>query len=228
VNLAVALDADPLENVLVQPRDRIIVHRSIRRVDPPSVYAEGEVVNPGRYPLAADMRVEDLLRAAGGPKRSADLKDADLTRYHAASGATPSGEYKSVDLTRVSQDPSRNFPLKDGDVLSVPQLPGWNDLGAAVSLKGEVRNPGVYGIRPGEHLSSVLKRAGGLLPTAYPQGIVFMRGSVRELQEKSRQDLIQRLEQESPMVRRAVTTTGTEEAALQQEAIQQRERALEA
>ena len=41
VNLAAALDADPLENVLVQPRDRIIVHRSLYRVDPPSVYIRG-------------------------------------------------------------------------------------------------------------------------------------------------------------------------------------------
>jgi len=228
VNLAAALDDDPLENILVQPRDRIVVHRSLLRVDPPSVYVEGEVVNPGQYPLAADMRLEDLLRAAGGPKRSADLKGADLTRYHSASGATPTGEHKSVDLTALSHDSSRNFSLHDGDVLSVPQLPGWNDLGATVTLKGEVRNPGVYGIRPGERLSSVFRRAGGLLPTAYPQGVVFTRNSVRELQEKSRQDLIQRLEQETPTVRTAVTASGTEEAALQAEATQQRERALEA
>jgi polysaccharide export outer membrane protein len=228
VNLAGALDGDPLENVLVQPRDRIIVHRSLYRVDPPTVYVQGEVVNPGRYPLVADMHIGDLLRAAGGTKRSADLKDADLTRYHAASGTAPSGEHARVDLSAVFHDASRNLPLKDGDVLSVPQLPGWNDQGAIVSVKGEVRNPGVYGIRPGEHLSSVLRRAGGLLPTAYPQGIIFTRRSVRELQEKSRQELIQRLEQETPVVRTSVTTTGTEEAALQMEAMQQRERALEA
>ncbi len=228
VNLAAALDADPLENVLVQPRDRIVVHRSLYREDPPSVYAEGEVVNPGRYPLGANMHIGDLLRAAGGPKRSADLKQAELTRYQAASGAAPAGEHESMDLAAIFHDPSRNLPLKDGDVLSVPQLPGWTDLGSAVSVKGEVRNPGVYGIRPGEHLSSVLKRAGGLLLTAYPQGIILTRVSVRELQEKSRQELIQRLEQETPVVKTAVTTTGTEEAALQQEAMQQRERALEA
>jgi protein involved in polysaccharide export with SLBB domain len=228
VNLAAALDADPLENVLVQPRDRVIVHRSLYRVDPPTVYVEGEVVNPGRYPLAANMHIGDLLRAAGGPKRSADLKDADLTRYQPASGAAPSGEHESVDLTAIFRDARCNLPLKDGDVLSVPQLPGWNDLGASVSVKGEVRNPGVYGIRPGDHLSSVLKRAGGLLPTAYPQGIIFTRSSVRELQEKSRQELIQRLEQETPVVKTSLTTSGTEEAALRQEAMQQRERALDA
>jgi protein involved in polysaccharide export with SLBB domain len=228
VNLAAALDADPLENVLVQPRDRIIVHRSLYRVDPPSVYIRGEVANPGRYPLAGNMQVEDLLSAAGGAKRSADLKNCDLTRYHGVSGAAPAGEQERVDLTAISPGAERDIPLKDGDVLSVPQLPGWSDLGSTVSIKGEVRNPGVYGIRPGEPLSSVLKRAGGLLPTAYPQGVIFTRISVRELQEKSRQDLIQSLEQESPLVKASVTTSGTEEAALQAQAMQQRERALDA
>ncbi len=228
VSLAAALDADPLENILLQPRDRIIVHRSLYRVDPASVFIEGEVVNPGRYPLAQNMLVADLLRAAGGPRRSADLKNADLTRYYAESGAPPRGERTSVDLTAVPHEASRNIPLKDGDVLSVPQLPGWNDLGAAVSVKGEVRNPGVYGIRPGERLSSVLKRAGGLLPTAYPQGFTFTRLSVRELQEKSRQDLIQRIEQEGSLVKTSLTTSGSDEALLQHEAMQQRERVLEA
>src|SRR5208283_2753221 len=91
-----------------------------------------------------------------------------------------------------------------------------------------VRNPGVYGIRPGERLSSVLKRAGGLLPTAYPMGAIFTRTSVRELQEKSRQELIQRIEQEGATVKTSLTTTGSEQAQLLQEAAQQQERALEA
>jgi polysaccharide biosynthesis/export protein len=229
VNLTAALAADPLENILLQPRDRIIVHRSMYRVDPPSVYIKGEVANPGRYPLAAGMLIADLLNAAGGQKRGADLKQADLTRYHAVSGATPAAEHQSVDLSAVlTDDPSRNIPLRDGDVLSVPQLPGWNDLGAAVSVRGEVKNPGVYGIRPGERLSSVLKRAGGLLPTAYAPGAIFIRGAVRDLQEKSRQELIQRIEQEGALVKTTLTTTGTEQALLQQEAVQQRQRVLEA
>jgi polysaccharide export outer membrane protein len=228
VNLAAALDADPLENVIVQPRDRIIVHRSLYRVDPPSVYIQGEVANPGRYPLAENMRVADLLGAAGGPRRSADLTKGDLTRYYPVGSAKSGGEHRSVDLTAASHDASRNFPLKDGDVLSVPELPGWKDLGAAVTVGGEIRNPGSYGIRPGERLSSVLKRAGGLLPTAYPQGAIFMRISVRELQEKSRQELIQHIEQEGAMVKTSLTTTGSEQAQLAQEAAQQQARALEA
>jgi polysaccharide export outer membrane protein len=228
VNLAAVLDADPLENVIVQPRDRIIVHRSLYRVDPPSVYIRGEVANPGRYPLAENMQVGDLLRAAGGPKRSADLQQGDLTRYSTSNGSVAGSEHHRIDLATLSNDPSPSLTLKDGDVLSVPELPGWKDLGASVTVKGEVRNPGSYGIRPGDRLSSVLKRAGGLLPSAYPQGAIFIRISVRELQEKSRQDLIQRMQEEGATVKTSLTTSGSEQAQLAQEAAAQRERVLEA
>ncbi len=228
VNLADALNADPMDNVLVQPRDRILVHSSPYRLDPPSAYIRGEVANPGRYPLGDDMRVADLLSAAGGPKRSADLADGDLTRYYPLTGAPPGGEHQRVDLLALSSNPNSNFRLKDGDVLTVPQLPGWKDLGASITLRGEFKNPGVYGIRPGEHLSSVIKRAGGLLSTAYPQGAIFTRRSVRELQEKSRDDLIQRTEQEGTTIKTSLQTTGSEQAQLAQEAAQQQQRVLEA
>src|SRR5260370_24458498 len=99
-------------------------------------------------------------------------------------------------------------------------------MGASVTIAGEIAKPGVYGIRPGERLSSLLKRAGGFLPTAYPRAAVFERAEVRELQQKSRQELIQRLEQESTVVKTSASTTGTEEASLQQAAIQQRQRVL--
>src|SRR5437588_12672323 len=66
-----------------------------------------------------------------------------------------------------------------------------------------------------------------MLPTAYPHAAVFERNDVRELQQKSREELIQRLEQQSTVVKTAATTTGTEEAALQQAAMQQRQRMLE-
>jgi protein involved in polysaccharide export with SLBB domain len=83
-------------------------------------------------------------------------------------------------------------------------------------------------MQPGERLSSLLKRAGGLLPTAYPQAAVFERVEVRKMQEQSRQELIQRLEQESVTVKTTVTASGSDEAALQQAAVQQRQRILDA
>ena len=231
INLRDALTGDPLNNVLVQPRDRILIHRQPEQVSPASVYVRGDVARPGRYPLAANMRVSDLVRSAGGLLRSANPDSGDLTHYAIAnsSGERVQAGHQDLSLAAaLAGSEDQNLPLHDGDVLTVPQQAGWNDIGAVVTLRGEVRKPGVYGIRQGERLSSLLKRAGGLLPTAYPRAAVFERNEVRELQQKSRQEMIQRLEQESTVVKTGASTSGTEEAALQQAAIQQRQRVLDA
>ena len=230
ISLREALAGDPLNNILVEPRDRILVHRQPERVNPSNVYVRGEVGRPGRYPLASGMRVSDLVRSAGGVLRSANPASADLVHYQMSDGASPqpSGE-QSVNLaSALHGEAGADVFLNDGDVLTVPQQAHWKDVGATVTLHGEVTKPGVYGIEPGDRLSSLLRRAGGLLPTAYPQAAVFERIEVRKMQEQSRQELIQRLEQESIVVKTAVTTSGSEEAALQQAAVQQRQRVVDA
>jgi protein involved in polysaccharide export with SLBB domain len=230
ISLRQALAGDPLNNILVAPRDRILVHRQPARVNPANVYVRGEVARPGRYPLTSNMRVADLVRAAGGVLRSANPASADLVHYAVLDGAAarPSGE-QTVNLTNVlGGEATADVLLNDGDVLTVPQQTRWKDVGATVTLSGEVAKPGVYGIEPGERLSSLLRRAGGLLPSAYPQAAVFERIEVRKMQEQSRQELIQRLEQESTVVKTAVSTSGSEEVALQQAALQQRQRIVDA
>jgi polysaccharide biosynthesis/export protein len=231
INLSDALAGDPLHNVLVEPRDRILVHRQPEAVSPPSVYVRGEVARPGRYPLAANMMVSDLIRSAGGLLRSANPEGGDLTHYALsnASGERAPAGHRDINLAAaLGGKDDQNLALRDGDVLTVPQQAGWSDVGATVTLRGEVRKPGVYGIRSGERLSALLQRAGGLLPTAYPRAAVFERAEVRDLQQKSRQELIQRLEQESTVVKTSASTSGSEEAALQQAAVLQRERVLAA
>jgi polysaccharide export outer membrane protein len=230
ISLRDALSGDALNNILLHPRDRILIHRQPELISPATVLIGGDVGRPGRYPLATNMRISDLVRSAGGVLRSASLEGADLTRYETP--GKPSGQgtpaHQTVDLAAVlAGNADEDLPLRDGDVLTVPQRAGWKDIGATITLKGEVRKPGVYGIEPGERLSSLLRRAGGLLPTAYAPAAVFERTEVRELQQKSRQDLIQRLEQESTQVKTSVNASGAEEAALQQTAMQQRDRMLE-
>lgn len=230
VNLREALAGNPIDNLLVEPRDRLLIHKIPARVSPATVDIRGEVAKPGRYPLAANMRVADLLQAAGGLLRSANTEHGDLTHYAATSAGLAAGQTQlPVNLAAaLNGDAEANTALRDGDVLTVPQLASWKDIGASVMIHGEVAKPGIYGIQPGERLSSVLRRAGGLLPTAYPQAAVFERIEVRDMQQKSRQELIQRLEQESTLVKTAATTTGGEEAALQQAALLQRQRMLDA
>src|SRR5579862_7802227 len=197
VNLKEALAGNPAHDVLLQPRDRVIVNRNPANVDPPTVYIKGEVAKPGRYPLTSNMRVEDLVRVAGGLKRSAYTETADLTRFAASGPPNGSSEHMEVKLTAaVSGDANEDLPLRNGDVLSIGQIPQWSDLGASVTVQGEVLHPASYGIQPGERLSSVLQRSGGFTSEAYPYGAVLARRDVREMETKSQTELIQRIKEE--------------------------------
>ena len=194
VRLKEALEGNAASNLLLEPRDRILIQQNAFHVDTPTVVIAGEVVNPGRYPLTGSLRVSDLLRLAGGFKRGAYTNSADLTRFNPTAGENKLGEHIEVDIAAaLANDTDRNVPLRDGDVLTVRQLAGWNDIGASINLQGEVEHPGTYGIKPGERLSSVLKRAGGFAPQSYVYGTVFTRPEVLQMEQKSRNQLVQRI-----------------------------------
>lgn len=195
VNLAKALAGDEVQNVLLQPKDRLIINRDLAKLDPPRVTIEGEVAKPGKYPLGENMNATDLVRIAGGLKRGAYSRSADLTRYMLQNGARVIGEHEEIAIGKaLSGDPDSDMRLRDGDVLTIRQLAGWSDVGATIAVKGEVVHPGSYGIRDGERLSSILERAGGFRAGAYPYGAILLRSQVRELEEKNHSEIIRRVE----------------------------------
>jgi protein involved in polysaccharide export with SLBB domain len=191
VNLSQALAGNPVDNIILQARDRLLVHRNLAKVDAPTVDISGEVAKPGRYPLTDNMHVEDLVRVAGGLKRSAFADTADLTRFAAGNGAAEHIEVKLA--AAMSSDVNEDVALRNGDVLAVRQIPQWNDLGASVTVKGEVEHPATYGIEPGERLSSLLARCNGFTAQAFPYGAVLIRQEVRELEMRSHLELVNRL-----------------------------------
>jgi protein involved in polysaccharide export with SLBB domain len=153
------------------------------------------------------MRVSDLVRIAGGLKHTADTKTADLTHYYWNSDKQIAGQQEKIALgDALINDPKVNIALNNGDVLTVPQVPGLNDLGASISLRGEVLHPGSYGIRPGEKLSSVLLRAGGFAPGAYPYGAVLLRSEVQKLEQRSYGELVQRVREQQATLKLTATS----------------------
>jgi protein involved in polysaccharide export with SLBB domain len=190
-DLRKALDGDQSANILLEPQDRVFVHKDVFRLDPPTVEVQGDVARPGKYPLGADMTATELVRTAGGLKRSAYAKEAELTRYTIEQGKNVEGEHIPIAIgDALKGEPDTDMRLHAGDVLTIRQVAGWKDIGASVKVEGEVVHPGTYGIQEGEHLSDLLARAGGLRAEAYPYGAIFERLQVRELEEKNRAQLI--------------------------------------
>lgn len=214
VNLGHALGGDANENILLEPKDRIFVHKNLAKVDPPSVAIQGEVARPGKYPLGEGMTAAVLVKLAGGLKRGAYTDAADLTRYGVEPGGTIAGEHLSVPIARaLAAEPDTDVKLRDGDVLTIRQVAGWNDVGATISVKGEVLHPGVYGIKEGERLSSILARAGGLRGDAYPYGAIFERIQVREMEQRNRAELVRTVQDEGTALKLAPTNEQTDKAA---------------
>ena len=208
VKLSSALDGNPKDDIILNSRDRVLVHKNPAAVDLATVYVKGEVARPGRYPLTTDMQISDLIRAAGGLKQSADTKTADLTHYYWKDDKQVTGKQEEILLAdALIANPNEKFGLNNGDVLAIKQVPGWNDLGATVSIRGEVVHPGSYGIHPGEKLSSVLLRAGGFAPSAYPYGAVLLRMEVQKLEQRSYGELVQRVREQQASLKLTATST---------------------
>jgi protein involved in polysaccharide export with SLBB domain len=202
VKLSSALQGSPTDDIVLHSRDRVLVHKNAAAVEPATVYVKGEVARPGRYPLTTEMHISDLIRAAGGLKPSADVKTADLTHFSWQDEKEVTGTQEHIVLAdALAEKTNENLILNNGDVLTVAQVPGWNDLGASITIRGEVVHPGSYGIRPGERLSSVLHRAGGFSSAAYPYGAVLLRTDVQKLEQRSYVELVQRIREQQTALR---------------------------
>ena len=181
----------------LQPFDTIRVFGRYE-TDAPKVSIYGEVLRPGEYPLSERMTAVELLRIAGGFKRSAYQDTADLSSYSIVNGEKVELEHRQIPIGRaVAGEPDTDVVLKPGDVLTIRQIGGWTDIGGAITVSGEVLHPGRYGIQTGEHLSDVLKRAGGFSADAYPYGAVLDRGQIREFSAKSRDEMIAKLQEQT-------------------------------
>ncbi|WP_433964677.1 SLBB domain-containing protein [Tunturiibacter gelidiferens] len=210
------------EEVNLRPFDTIRVTGRYE-ADAPKVQIHGEVIRPGDYALSQGMTAAQLVRMAGGFKRSALLDAADLASYDIKDGRQVVSRRGAIRIGAAvnNYDSASDVILKAGDVLTIHQISGWNDIGSSVSVSGEVAYPGSYGLQEGERLSSVLKRAGGFRSTAYPSGAVLIRLQVKELEDKSRNELIHQIETTSAGARLAPSLSAQDDAATLQLLVQQ-------
>ncbi|MDX8406242.1 MAG: SLBB domain-containing protein [Mariprofundus sp.] len=216
------LEHDGAANVMLHDEDKVFVLAKSAIEPIASVSIGGEVVSPGDFPLAGAMRVVDLLLSAGGATERAYLKGAEITRYQVVDGEKRESEHIQLDIgAAIAGDLSANLLLQPYDVVTIRQLSNWRTV-ENVSITGEVRFPGDYPIEDGEHLSSVLERAGGFTDGAYLAAAVFTRASIREEQQKQLLEMSHDVESE--IARLQGDMAGTTDARV----LAQRQASLEA
>ena len=181
VNLGRLLSKDEAENIELKEWDRVYVFTKSEVVPTFFVRIEGAVYKPGEYELTDNMRISDLIFRAGGLKKTASLKNAEL--YRRVLGQEP--KVLTIDLANIF-DPrikENDLYLQEGDQFFIREETKWLEH-KEVTISGEVMYPGKYMAAPGEHLSSVIKRAGGFTDKAFFAGAIFTRKSVEKYQRE--------------------------------------------
>ena len=130
----------------------------------------------------------------------------------------------------LSKDPAQNLSLLAGDVVTIF---GQNDLRLPqdrltrlVRIEGEVAAPGLYQALPGETLTQIITRVGGLTPQAYLFGTELNRESVRLRQQDSLERLIRRLESQTS-TQSAKLAANKADAATQAQVLAQQQQSRE-
>jgi protein involved in polysaccharide export with SLBB domain len=156
------------------------------------------------------MRVRDLVVAAGNPRRAAYLKNAEISRIKKTEDSVSSFSI-TINLEKaLADDPEHNIILEPYDELIIRKIPNWaEETDRYVTLKGEVMFPGTYPIFRGEHISSVIDRAGGFTDKAYLRGAKFTRSSVREEQQKRLEEIVARAELQMQTMQSQIAATAT-------------------
>ncbi len=149
---------------------------------------QGLVNSPGSFPYAEGTTLEDLILQAGGLREGASTARVEISRRindpEATEATNQLAELFTVNIENgLGHGKEREFILKPYDMVQVRKSPNYSAQ-QTISLGGEVLFPGNYVIESrNERISDIIKRAGGLLESAYVKG-AYLR---RRLTEDERQ-----------------------------------------
>ncbi len=148
-----------------------------------SVFVKGAIRNEGSYPVAEGTTLENIIATSGGFALEANTSNIEITSALQGQGHQQGGRSGTQRQTiNIRETSPSNVPIGPGDSVRVNQK--FKKIAEkSVVISGEVTNPGSYDLIPGDKLSDLLSRAGGLTPQAYADGAIFSRASERKAEE---------------------------------------------
>lgn len=217
-NVTGALNDKPEDNILLREDDLITIRSLPEIFYKQAVSIGGAVFKPGKYDLAKGMTVRDLVFMAGNVLESAYLESVEIMSLVIEGGSIANRTTKNINLKKALEGHSEhNLRLYPHDSVYIRKITDWG-IERQVSIDGQVRFAGDYKLARGERLSSLIERAGGYLNSAYLRGAVFTRKRVKEDQQKSMEEIADRMEKKL-----LVEDTGKVAASLSVEEVQARQ-----
>ena len=156
---SVMIDALPID-----PQDNKA--RWVRQPSDQSIYVFGEVGRPGRYMFNDRLHFLDILSAADGPTRNADIHNVRITNRN---GRTAQVQGINLAMYFETGDEAIIPRVLPGDVIYVPDRDRSyldNSKEVTVRVLGAVRDPGRYKFDDTMTILDLLAEAGGPVNTA--------------------------------------------------------------
>jgi protein involved in polysaccharide export with SLBB domain len=181
-------------DIVLRREDKVTISSIFDLREEYKVTIQGEVRSPGTFEFAENMNLEALIQKAGGFKEGAAPTRIEIARRVKNSDASSKSAI-TAEVFTVNVDPQlklagEQFILQPFDVVSIRNSEGFQ-LQKQVRVEGEVLYPGIYTLaRKDERISDLMKRVGGLTPSAYPEGASLKRpqqNGIRNGDEAERQ-----------------------------------------
>jgi protein involved in polysaccharide export with SLBB domain len=139
-------------------------------------FVVGRARRPGGYDLSAASTVFHALFFAGGPTERGSMRDIRLLRQ--------GKEIAKLDVYEYLRSGTRegDVRLENDDTIFIPPT------GPRVVVQGQVREPGIYELLPGETLESLVTMSGGFTERAFPGRIQVQRILTLEEQRATKED----------------------------------------
>ncbi|MEN6452760.1 MAG: SLBB domain-containing protein [Prolixibacteraceae bacterium] len=174
----------------LQREDQIIITDIFSIGEKKTIRIYGEVIKPGQYEFRRNMTMKDLIFLSGGMTEAASESYVEVARRNSYEEA---GNINNKMATLFQFQIDRNLSLKPGDAdfklqpfdqVYVRKAPSY-EVQKTVFIKGEVKYPGEYSISSkDERISDLVKRAGGVTPSAFAEGAKLKRHLDKQLKEQ--------------------------------------------
>ena len=166
-------------DIALKKNDEILIGTSKDFKEDYLVTIQGQVKNPNQYAYYENQSLKDLIFAAGGFTEGATVDRIEIaSRLDLANYNSNSNEIANVITINSERDlqlKGNDIKLKPWDIVTVRTKPGYKSQ-VKVQIEGEVLYPGTYILSANnEKVSSVLKRSGGLTPSAFKKGVSITR-----------------------------------------------------
>lgn len=157
----------------------------VRQSSDASIYVFGQVNSPGRYRFTNQMHFLDILSAADGPTKDADIHNIRVTHrdktYSQVSKLNLSLYFETGDESLLPQ-------VKTGDTIYIPEKDrNWLDRSkeSTIRIIGAINDPGRYVFNDNMTILDLLAEAGGPSDSAYLEKISVVNLSCCEGQART-------------------------------------------